>query len=186
MPTRLWLILALLILAIVSWNIVELSTSKKNSPPISSRQLDFYATGIDTLKTDSQGQPKNRLVATKMLHFEKDGHTELEQPVATLFATDSSPWVITAERGRISSGGDIITMTKKVHITREADKTNQSILITTESLIVEPDRDYVETSDPIRLVSDNHTVESVGMKANIKKPMQINLLSKVREQYEPR
>lgn len=186
MPTRFWLILALLILAIVSWNIVELSTSKKNSLQISSHQLDFYALGINTLKTDPQGRPKNRLVAKKMLHFEKDGHTELEQPVATLFTTNSPPWIIKAERGFISSGGAVINMEKKVRITRKATKTSQAILLTTESLLIEPNRDYVETAAPIKLVSDNHTIESIGMNANIKKPIHINFLSNVKERYEAR
>lgn len=184
LSARLWPLLALLVLAIVSWNILDISTTKQDRRAPSENQLDFYAHGINTLQTDIEGKAKNRLIAKTMLHFEKDDHTELEQPVATLYQPDSPPWVIKSEQGLVSAEGKEITLQKNVSIQRDHSKTNQPVLITTDSLLLEPDNDYAETADPIRFTSGQNVINSIGMKGHIKKPMKIELLSNVRGEYE--
>ncbi len=182
-PARFKFLLALAVLAVISWNIVDISTTDENKRPLSDHQLDFYANGINTLQTDTDGKPQNRLTAKKMRHYEKDDHTELEHPVATLYQTDTPPWIIKAKQGFVTSKGEKITLRKKVSIHREGSKTVKPLLITTESLIYEPDKNYTETADPIRLKVGNDVINSVGMTGYIQKPMQIELLSNVRGEY---
>jgi lipopolysaccharide export system protein LptC len=182
-PARLKLLLALVVLAVISWNTVDISTIDENKQPLSDNQLDFYASGINTLQTDINGKAKNRLTAKKMRHYEKDDRTELEHPVATLYQTDTPPWVIKAKQGVATSKGKKITLQKKVSIRREGHKTARPLLITTESLIYEPDRNYTETADPIRLKIGSDVINSVGMTGYIQEPMQIELLSNVRGEY---
>jgi len=183
-PTRFWLFLALTISAVVSWNILDISTSKRDKKAPSSRQIDFYAKNINTLQTNAQGQPQNRLIAKVATHFEKDDHTELEQPIATLYDTNSPPWVIKAERGLVTAEGKRITLQRNVSIYREPTKTAPEILITTESLLIKPDKNYAETSDPIRFRSGDNVINSIGMNGYIGRPMKIELLSNVRGEYE--
>lgn len=182
-PARFKLLLALVVLAVISWNAIDSSTTDENKQPLSDNQLDFYASGINTLQTDLNGMPQNRLTAKKMRHYEKDDHTELEHPIATLYQTDTPPWVINAKQGTVTSKGKKITLQKKVSIRREGSKTEKPLLITTERLIYEPDRNYTETAEPIRLKIGDDVINSIGMTGYIQKPMQIELLSNVRGEY---
>jgi lipopolysaccharide export system protein LptC len=181
-PLRLFLLL--LIIAAVSWSIMDISTSNQEKQPPSNQQLDFYAKGINTLQTDSQGLPQNRLIASTLLHFEKSDESQLENPTTTLYEAGAATWVIKADHGIVTAKGEKIILQKNVSIHRPGDKETTEIIITTESLILEPNKNHAETKAPIRFVSGNNIINAVGMKGQIKKPIKIELLSKVRGEYE--
>lgn len=186
MTTGIKFTLLLVAVAIVGLNILNISSEQLTAKQPSANQLDFYARGINTLRTDENGEPKNRLVASTMKHFELDDHTELENPVATLYADNSQPWVVRALTGHVSSEGKQITLSQNVSIEQNATDQNPATLITTEKLLLEPDRDYAETDQPIEFNQGKNRIRSTGMKGTITKPMQIELLSNVRGYYETR
>ncbi len=163
---------------------MDISTPDQEKQPLSNQQLDFYAKGINTLQTDSQGQPQNRLIASSLNHFEQSGETQLENPTTTLYEAGAATWVIKADHGIVTDKGERITLQKNVSLQRPKNREDSTVLITTESLLLEPNKNYAETDAPIRFVSGSNVINAVGMKGQIKKPMKIELLSKVRGEYE--
>jgi len=184
---RLLFVLAMVLAAVVSWQLVQreepISHATTKSGP---REIDYYVTGFDVTRMTVKGQPAHRLSAKNLRHYTDDDTTELEQPHMTVFQADAPPWEVDAERAWMSADGSLVLLSGEVLIEREGDTVNRPMRILTRELRVQPEQDYAETDEKVRVESESDWLNAVGMQAWLRPPTRLKFLSQVKGHYVPR
>jgi lipopolysaccharide export system protein LptC len=144
---------------------------------------DYYMEDFTIIMMDEVGKPKQRLVSDKMLHFPHDDSTELTKPRLKVFKENSEPWYISANRGLISSDGDLILLKGDVVLDRPAETKLDALRLTTTELHIRPKDQYAETDKPVLLTGRGNKTSAVGMRVYLKQG-KMHLLSRVRGTYD--
>ena len=144
---------------------------------------------------DKNGQLSYTFTAQKLSHFRQEDDTPLDtteimKPSYTLIEKphinmyrENSPWVVDAERGRITSGENVIVLEDNVSV-GSVDTDENSITLTTSKLTIYPDRKMAITDQEVSINSESGTITALGMEADLKKE-KIKLLAKVRGTHDP-
>jgi lipopolysaccharide export system protein LptC len=146
---------------------------------------DNYAENMTSVEMDEAGIPERSLTSLKMIHYADDGSTDLIRPYIVVMEEGKPPWQVRSVTGWVSNEGDLMLLNGKVTIDREAAEGIRPMHLVTRDLRIFKDTDYAETDAPVHMVSLQDTVDSKGMKAWLKAPMYIKLLSQARGRYEP-
>ncbi len=184
-------LLALLLVcaAALSWWLLQRAETLPPAPPQqaqATRGIDYYITGMDVTRMTKAGVPAHRLRTPQLRHFTDDETSELEQPHLTVFQADAPPWEVDAERAWVSADGSLVLLQGEVLIERAGDADDRPIRIETLNLRVQPEQDYAETDERVRVTSETDWIDSVGMRAWLRPPSRFNFLSQVNGLYVPR
>ncbi|MCB1787821.1 MAG: LPS export ABC transporter periplasmic protein LptC [Chromatiaceae bacterium] len=175
--------------ALFSWWLVdrvEESTAPGDAGPSQGpREIDYYVTGLDATRMTAAGVPAHRLRTPQLRHYTDDDTTELEKPRLTVYQDERPPWEVASERAWMSGDGSLLLLHGDVLIERAGDAQNAPLRMTTRDLRVQPREDYAETDEKVRVVSDAHSVDAVGMQAWLRPPSRVKLLSEVKGLYVP-
>lgn len=151
--------------------------------------FDAYSEGINSILYDETGAINYTLQANSQIHY-KDDVTELESPLLRLFENGDSRWNIVANSGRISAsstdrdgGEQTIDLIGNVEV-HSIDEFGNRIIITTEFLTVNPDKESLQTEEAVKLVTSTIEQTAVGMYADLIQE-EIILKREVRGRYEP-
>ncbi len=187
MIPRRWLwALVLLLIAVFSWWLLrQVQTTADSGDNDAAHQRDYYFEDFVITAMDQQGKPRHRLRATSMSHFPDNGSNEVTAPDMEIYAADSPPWQVSAERGWVSSEGKDIRLLGKVSIQRAGAAGIDPVQLWSTDLHIRPDSKYAETSGKVRVISTGIEVESIGMRAFLDEG-RVELLSRVRGKYETR
>lgn len=136
------------------------------APPSASaeRRPDYVVEGFRATQMDDLGRTQRHLQARILRHFPGDDSTELDAPELTWLVDQAPPWHAQAAAGRVAAEGNEIQLHGNVVLHRAASATTRAIRIETDSLRVEPQNDYAETDDPVRLYSDRDQLTSTGVR----------------------
>jgi lipopolysaccharide export system protein LptC len=177
--------LVLGLLALGSWWAAELLMPKDEaSTKPSAGKIDYYSKGLRRTVMDENGQPKELLLADQLVHYENDNHSELARPVMTLFSKQGPPWVIHAESALVPGEGDEIYLQGAVLIVRDADEKGRTIRIETHNARVQPDKQYAETDEFVRVLSPPDTLTGTGARVHFGDDLNFTVLSNVRRKHE--
>lgn len=154
---------------------------RESNPP---GQVDYYSRNIHRFTSDISGKRINVLVAEKLTHYQNDDHSELENPVLTLFSTDGPPWVIHGERGIVSSKSTDVFLEGPVLVLRDADRSGRTVRAETSNVRIKPDENYGETEDFVEIFSPPDELSGIGMQVHFGKALQVTVLSSVRRKHE--
>lgn len=178
-----YLVLGLLVLG--SWWAAERLMPKDESPAKSAPgKVDYYSKNIRRTVMDETGQPKELLLAETLTHYENDNHTELSRPVMTLYAKKGPPWVIHADSALLPGKGDEIFLQGNVLVRRDADKNGKTLRIETTNARVQPDKNYAETDEFVRVLSPPDTLTGTGAQVWFGDDLKFTILSNVRRKHE--
>lgn len=130
------------------------------------------------------GSTQYHLNAAGMRHYQQSDETLLQFPSVELTNTSGEHWLIQSRDGKVAAKGENILLTGKVEIRRSATSQQKPFIISTESLLIEPDRNLVSTTQSIYLAGDGLQLQSVGMQADLQTET-ITLLSNVKGSYAP-
>jgi len=161
MTLRMLLLLgAVALLALLtSWLSRQESGSERGQ--VRSQQLpDYFIKGFTTTMTDTAGRQSHRLKADSLYHYPADDRSVLAHPDITLIGTDNPDWHITAERGEITGDERQLMLNGNVLLQQPGD---DALVMHTERLRVEPQRNYAETDAPVTVESASGTVHGIGM-----------------------
>lgn len=150
------------------------------------RSVDYYLTGVNVLRMTKAGKPAHRLIAKEARHFTDDDTTELDDPRLTVFQETSPPWQIDSETAWLSADGSLLLLSGEVIIDREGDAQNTPVHLVTSELRIQPEQDYAETDEHVRVDSESDRIESVGLQAWLRPPSKLKFLSQVKGYYVPR
>ena len=137
---RLYLIVAAL--ALLSWGLVRWNEEGDVAMKIAENSPDFFSFGYYKKQMDSEGLPKNELLADKMQHYKADGATHLEKPVMTLYNPGQSPWIIKSDSGIMAVDGDNLQLNGLAYIHRDASKNADELTVNTSDLRVKLSSNY--------------------------------------------
>lgn len=183
---RILLALVMVLAAVVSWQLVQQEEPASQAVhPSGPRQIDYYVTGLDLTRMTLAGKPAHRLRAENLHHYTDDETTELQQPHLTVFQDDAPPWEVDSERAWVSADGSLVLLSGEVLIEREADANNRPMRILTRELRVQPDEDYAETDEKVRVESNSDWLDAVGMQAWLRPPSRFKFLSQVKGYHVP-
>ncbi|MGZ4958834.1 MAG: LPS export ABC transporter periplasmic protein LptC [Methylomonas sp.] len=180
---RLYLVIAAV--ALLTWGLVQWHEERDVQIKIAENSPDFFSFGYYKKQMDSEGLPKNELLADKMLHYAADGSTHLEKPVMTLYnAAKQSPWVIKADSGVMAADGDNLQLNGKTYINREPSQGVTALTVNTSDLRVKLSSNYAETAAWAEIISPPNKTSGTGMEVTFVSPIHLKLLSKVSGRYE--
>jgi len=184
---RILLVLVMFAAAVVSWQMVQQEDpAPQTAHPSGPRQIDYYVTGLDVTRMTLTGIPAHRLRAENLHHYTDDETTELQQPHLTVFQDDAPPWEVDSERAWVSPDGSLVLLSGEVLIEREGDANNRPMRILTRELRVQPEQDYAETDEKVRVESESDWLVAVGMQAWLRPPSRLKFLSQVNSYHVPR
>ncbi|TBU98912.1 LPS export ABC transporter periplasmic protein LptC [Stutzerimonas kirkiae] len=184
LPVILALAIALLV-AVGYWNIRpesfmrQAETTRSATPAV-----DFYVLNSRTVQYQADGKLDYIMTSEKLEHIDTTDISLLTRPDLHSFRGSEHPWHIRSERGEVSPGGEEIELMEQVRVERTDAKGRQTIL-TTSRLTVQPDKDYAETRQPVRIEAANGVTTATGMKTYLNEGRML-LLSNVRGQHELR
>jgi len=146
---------------------------------------DYIVENFSAATLDLTGQPHYTLAAVKMTHYPDDQTTQLVRPHFMMFAPNTPPYHVYAQRGFISEDGKDAYLYDQVRLIREARGTASELTLDTSFLHLIPDADIARTDKPV-VINDAHThITAVGLKLDKRKHL-LKLLSHVKVRYEPR
>jgi len=145
---------------------------------------DAFMEGVVAVILDKQGKPKMKISAPKMLYFSKDDQTHLTLPQLTIYRKSPQPWYVTSKSAIATNGIEVVRFQDDVMIQHGADRNTPATVIKTTTLLVQPNQQLAETSDPITLTQPNVVIKGIGMQADMNNG-DIKLLSEARGEYVP-
>lgn len=177
--------LYLLIIAVISWWLVKLTgVDEFGRIAVPAHSPDYFSKGYTKWEMSELGKPKSKLLADEMIHYSDDSTTHLANPVMFFYNEKTPPWIIKSEAGILSADGKDLLLTGKVDVDRAAAEGVRALKIHTFNLKVKPETSYAETDAWAELISLPSWTTGIGMKLTFADPIHLELLSKVKGNYE--
>jgi len=169
--------------AFFSWWLNEKNISPQKSLDSDLRHdPDYFAEGLVVYSLDASGKPQHQLQAEHLYHYPDDKSTQLTRPHLVLYQDQNPDWVIDAAEGLVISNSDEVFLSGGVVAERTQEGTNAPLKLTTEDLLIHPDKKHAQTDKNVLLQDKFSTTHATGMKVNIENNT-IIFLSNVRGQY---
>jgi lipopolysaccharide export system protein LptC len=151
---------------------------KQNTRP------DFYMEGFTMHDYSPLSNLRYQTTGKSLMRYPKDDSLEIKQLNMQSYQENKAPLSVTANTASLTDDGQQIFLTGNVIIRQDKTRTDDSMLITTEKLFIDNNRNYMETDVAINIKSSKHDVSGIGMQAwtDYKK---VRLLKKVRGIHEP-
>lgn len=183
---RSWLPLLplLLLLAASYWLNLQVQSPESGANKNLRHDPDYIIDNFTATTLDEQGKIRFVMSAKKMWHYPDDDTTHLETPRFESLTAEYPPMLMTAKKGEISRKGDEVFLRDEVVIVRPAYANKSKLTFNTNYLHVIPNKDIVNTDQPVAMVDASTTLNAVGMELD-NRARTITFLSRVRTVYEP-
>lgn len=138
---------------------------------------------------DRQGELSYEFVAEKLRHFRikldtisENDYTLIDTIKVTLH-TEDSPWIVTADQGRLSDAGTTLTLSSNVRIWQTL-ATGGATELVTEELVIYPQEKIITTAAAVKITAPTGQLEAEGMTVDLER-QHIQLKNNVRGFHEP-
>lgn len=153
---------------------------------------DLIMEGAEISQFDATGDLAYRIIAATITHFPVTDHTLLETPRVTLYRDAAAPWEISARRGRIEGGGNLldpglmraadpdapdslessteageIVVLEDDVIVRRQRRAGDFVALSTSRLDLFPGREYASTDRPVIIDTDSGRTMATGLRAEL-------------------
>lgn len=143
----------------------------------------LYMDNFKINRIDNQGLLKYTFTAPHLVQLPNQQGTRVERPEMTIFENGRTLiWSLRAEKGWLSPDNDIIRL-ETVNATRPPASGKYPMVLTTSALTLYPEKDFAETTEPVRMESPQVTITGTGLEAYLDQE-RLNLLSEVRGHYD--
>ncbi len=147
------------------------------------RLPDYEADDFSLVTLNRDGSLQRRLEGKRLRHFGKDRGTELIAPNFLLFEPRAKPWRARAEQGWLSGDGQILFLTGKVSLRRDASANQPDFLLETRNVTLELADDHLTTDAPVLIRSGANEARALGMDAWFGDQARVKLRSRVKARY---
>lgn len=176
------LLLLGLLAALTFWLANTVQTSSDDKDARLRHEPDYIIDNFVTIRMGPDGLPLHKLEAERMQHYPDDDSTHLIAPRFAKIEHEREILGITAERARVSSGGDSVDFVDNVRAVRAPTGNRGEIILTTEFLHVRPDDNFARTDLSVTVVEGNSKVTAIGLELD-NNTKTVKLLSNVRGTY---
>jgi lipopolysaccharide export system protein LptC len=179
------ILLLVILLAIASSWIFE---SIEQSPILTNEQKrhdpDYFLHNFTATSMDTKGMPAYKVKARHLEHYPDDDSMKLQYPFFSFYENNINTWNAESEEALVVENGKKIHLSGNVILNQRQNSSKDSppIKLTAEQLTIEPKRDIAHTKSKIELRQGENTINSVGMRADLKKN-RIEFLSNTRSHY---
>ena len=157
--------------------------SKKIATDTEETLPQIFMVNSDTVRFETGGQKSHHLIGEHTRYFDEGDRLEIAKPVITFFRDDQQqPWHISANYSHGKTDQSRFVFYENVKIWQNNPAEGKQ-LITTEKLIVYPNRNYSETDKFVTLTSPNSKTTGTGMRVWFD-DQKIELQQSVRGYYE--
>jgi lipopolysaccharide export system protein LptC len=183
------LVVMMLLAMLTLWLARTIVIDGWNEAPAPSRDPDYIVERFTLTRLSETGLPRYVLSSDRMVHLPADDTSLLTRPLLRQAQLDQPEVRIRADRGVITSGGEIAYLHDNVEILRPAEppgpanRGNEEMRVTTSYLRVLPDEDRADTTAPVRIEQAGSTLNGVGMEFD-NRYRRLRLLSSVRATYK--
>ncbi len=137
---------------------------------------------VDNLKAvtlSQQGKPSFIMSAKQLVHYADDDSTTLVAPDIMSLSPIHPDVHMSANKGTLSSKGDVIELMEDVKIVRKPGKNSGELMVTTDYIKLVPELETAQTHKAVTVIENNNRISAVGMEMDNKARI-IKLLSRVR------
>jgi lipopolysaccharide export system protein LptC len=160
------ILICLIILAALSaWLLNRLTETESKLSISVIGAPDYYLENFKTTVMREDGTPRNTLHAIYMSHYPDNDTSELLKPTMEIYRKGNRPYVVSADKGWITSDNEVILLKGSVQMTEYDDSGNRTLQVNTDSARVLPGQNYAETDDYAKIVSHRVTITGNGMRA---------------------
>lgn len=146
---------------------------------------DYFVDNFSVVRMTPEGKPSYIVSGTKLTHLPIDDSSDIVKPFVRNLAPGYQPMDIRGNTGRVDQNNSRVQLRGNVTLDRAAGANSQSLAMRSEALTVYPDRDEVETDQPVELRVGTSVLNGVGMKVN-NATQQAQVDSRVRIVYPPK
>jgi lipopolysaccharide export system protein LptC len=164
--------------------VAERDRTRQVARPTAAAGPDYFVERLALLGMNALGEPSFRLEAQQLQHFPADDTTEFEEPVMVSLDPSRPRITVTADRGRLTSGGEEAHMSGNVIVTRAATQGAAPMRADTDYAVVIPDRDIVRTDWPVTILQGANRLTGVGMELD-NRARRLQVDSQVRATWLP-
>lgn len=180
----------LLLLAMLTfWLARNIVIEGWNEPPAQSSDPDYVVERFTLTSLSETGAQRYILLSDKMVHLPGDDSSLLTRPVLRQTQPGQPEIRIRADRGVMTSGGEIAHLYDNVEVLRAGEaattkrKGSSEMRVTTSYLRVLPDQDRADTAAPVRIEQSGSTLLGTGMELD-NRYRRFRLLSAVNVTYK--
>ena len=149
-----------------------------NAPSISFDSIEMVINAED-------GKPQYKVLASRYQLYEDDNSSQFDLPEITLYDSEGGQIHAQAQKGVTRDHSNVITLTGNVRINQvQPDSGSQPLVITTELLIVFPEKQRATTDSTITAVRGSEMFSARGMSLDLKKEV-LYLHNNVEGIYQP-
>lgn len=132
--------------------------------PVSREGPDFVVDRATMTQFDASGRPTSKLFAETLSHYPSDDRIEVTRPRLLSFRPDQPPIEAKSQRALVDKGGALVTMSGDVVVTRQPGAGGEPpMLMKTQLLMVDPDRERFWTDAPVEIDRGGDRVAAIGM-----------------------
>jgi lipopolysaccharide export system protein LptC len=127
---------------------------------------DYIVENFSAVRMTAEGHPRYIVSGAKLTHRPLDDTADVERPVVHNLAPDRAPMMLRSDIARVEHEMGRVIMSGKVNALREASADNARMTMQTESLIILPDEDVMETGDRVDVTVGRMSLSGIGMRAD--------------------
>jgi len=170
--TALWLVAALVSLAVFAW-LIAFDTQPPDEAPqrADATAPDLYMQQAAVTQYADAGDVRYELRAIEIRHFESERITELTSPTLTLNRAPQSAWIASARHGTIeeadaaTGSAEVVTLRGDVRLS-QADST-QHLELTCSELEIYPERRFARTDQPVIITATSGRTTAAGLSGDL-------------------
>ena len=156
------------VLAASSFWLLEISnrSSDKTTAQSQRAEPDYFAERFTYSKLDARGRVEYVIEGQKITHYPVDKHSEIEKPVMRNFSPNRPPTTLHAERATVNRDRTEVRLMNNVILERAQVRGDQALTVTSEYMLVLPEKDIVTTDRRVDIRSGGMQLSGTGMVAN--------------------
>jgi len=171
--------------AISAWILNQLVEKEDEFKSATLHAPDYYMEDFTTTSMDEEGKLKNKLYAVYMAHYSHNNTTELLKPKLEFFRNHKPPLSMTADKGWVTAGNEVILLNGNVEIWENDEAGNISLQINTDKAKILVNQNYAESEGYTKITTNKVITTGVGMQAYINES-KLLVLNDVHTTIDPR
>lgn len=156
------------LLAAGSFWLVEISNRPSGGATTQSQRTepDYFAENFVYSKLDATGWVEYVIEGRKITHYPVDKNSVIDKPVVRNFLPTRPPTTLRAERATVNRDRTEVRLMENVILERAQARGDQPLTVTSEYMLVLPEKDIVTTDRRVDIRSGEMQLSGTGMIAN--------------------
>ena len=182
---RIITVLAILVLAVISW--ILSSPARRTQTQIDAKQADlpgYYLKNAVLTDYDLSGDPSIRIEAERIDQIAHGNEVALYNVRVAYQAPNGQSWVMVGDVAHVQPGGKVVDVTGNVRLQGETSGREGTAVVHTDTLSYDVPDAVASTKSDVRIDFAEHTLTAHGLTANLKERT-MRLESKVNGRFHP-